>query len=503
MNRLFSNVKWGQKSNSVDFPTDCPQRDERLGWTGDAQVFSGTASYNMDTGAFYHKFLHDLRVEQKKLDGIVPGVIPVFDPAGAAFAAVWGDVATFLSWLLYQRYGDKTALESEYPMMKDWVDKISREDEKRGRQYLFNFSNQMGDWLALDGRTSQSMKGGTDDYFIGSCYYAMSADIVSKAAKVLGKDNDAVYYKELHEKIRAAVLKEYYTESGRLAIDTQTGYIVALYSGIYKDHDLAVAGLRERLYKDCYKLKGGFVGAPIMCKVMADNGLAEEAFYFLLQDGFPGWMHCINLGATTVWERWNSVLDDGTMSGTMMNSLNHYAFGAVAEFLYQNVMGLRPIEPGFKKARIAPMIHQKLGWLKGSYASPHGTYQVEWRLKKDGNVYIKVQIPFGCTAQVVLPFYPGPDAGELNAGVHEFEYRPTRELRCRYTKKTLFKDMLGDAQAMEIIERLSPQLFHFLASGDEEFLHENLTTQRSTVFLGFSGEMIDALTKELTGLYRE
>ncbi len=503
VNRLFSNVKWGQKSNSVDFPTDCPQRDERLGWTGDAQVFSGTASYNMDTGTFYHKFLHDLRVEQKKLDGIVPGVIPVFDPAGAAFAAVWGDIATFLPWLLYQRYGDKTALESEYPMMKDWVDKISREDEKRGRQYLFNFSNQMGDWLALDGRTSQSMKGGTDDYFIGSCYYAMSADIVSKAAKVLGKDNDAVYYKELHEKIRAAVLKEYYTESGRLAIDTQTGYIVALYSGIYKDHDLAVAGLRERLYKDCYKLKGGFVGAPIMCKVMADNGLAEEAFYFLLQDGFPGWMHCINLGATTVWERWNSVLDDGTMSGTMMNSLNHYAFGAVAEFLYQNVMGLRPIEPGFKKARIAPMIHQKLGWLKGSYASAHGTYQVEWRLKKDGNVYIKVQIPFGCTAQVVLPFYPGPDAGELNAGVHEFEYRPTRELRCRYTKKTLFKDMLGDAQAMEIIERLSPQLFHFLASGDEEFLHENLTTLKNMFFLGFSGEMIDALTKELTGLYRE
>ena len=236
---------------------------------------------------------------------------------------------------------------------------------------------------------------------------------------------------------------------------------------------------------------------------MADNGLAEEAFYFLLQDGFPGWMHCINLGATTVWERWNSVLDDGTMSGTMMNSLNHYAFGAVAEFLYQNVMGLRPIEPGFKKARIAPMIHQKLGWLKGSYASAHGTYQVEWRLKKDGNVYIKVQIPFGCTAQVVLPFYPGPDAGELNAGVHEFEYRPTRELRCRYTKKTLFKDMLGDAQAMEIIERLSPQLFHFLASGDEEFLHENLTTLKNMFFLGFSGEMIDALTKELTGLYRE
>lgn len=297
VNQLFSNVMWGQKSNSVDFPTDCPQRDERLGWTGDAQVFAGTASYNMDTAAFYNKFIHDLRTEQKKLDGILPGVIPVFDPSGAAFAAVWGDIATFLPTLLYERYGDRMALEAYYPMMKDWVDKITREDQAHGQRYLFDYGNQMGDWLAMDGRTPQSMKGGTDDYFIGSCYYAMSAKMVADAARVLNNTEDAAYYDGLYRNIYQAVLKEYYTESGRLSIDTQTGYLVALYSGIYKDKERVVSGLKERLYKDCYKMKGGFVGAPIMCKVMADNHLEEEAFYFLLQEGFPGWMHCIDLGA--------------------------------------------------------------------------------------------------------------------------------------------------------------------------------------------------------------
>lgn len=503
VNRLFSNVMWGQKSNSIDFPTDCPQRDERLGWTGDAQVFAGTASYNMDTAAFYNKFLHDLRTEQKKLDGILPGVIPVFDPSGAAFAAVWGDIATFLPTVLYEHYGDKQALKSYYPMMKDWVDKITREDQARGQRFLFDYGNQMGDWLALDGRTQQSMKGGTDDYFIGSCYYAMSVKMTADAARTLGYAADAACYDELYHKIRQAVLKEYYTESGRLSVDTQTGYLVALYSGIYRDKKRVVNGLKERLYKDCYKMKGGFVGAPIMCKVMADNHLEEEAFYFLLQEGFPGWMHCINLGATTIWERWNSVLDDGTMSGTMMNSLNHYAYGSVVEYLYRNVAGIRALEPGFRRVQISPLINQKLRYVKASYDSACGTYRVEWRIKKDGRIHALVEIPFGCTALVGFPFYPGEATGELCAGVYEFEYRPTEDLRCRYTKKTLFKEMLQDENAMEIIERISPMLQQLLLSGDEEFLHESLNTLEGMFFLGFSQEVIRELTDALTGIYEK
>ena len=388
VNQLFSNVLWGQKSNFIDFPTDCPQRDERLGWTGDGQVFSGTACYNMYTQSFYNKFIHDLRVEQNKFDGIFPGVIPVFDPKSIIFGAVWGDIATFLPTVIYERYGDKISLESYYPMMKDWVDKIEKDDKARGEEhYMFDFGDQLGDWVALDGRTQQSFKGKTDDYFISSCYYAMSAKMVSDAAKILGKKEDHDYYLDLHEKIRNAVLKEYFSETGRLTIDTQTGYIVSLYSGIYRNKEKIISGLKKQLYCDCFKIKGGFVGAPIMCKVFADNGLIDEAFYFLLQDRYPGWMHCIDLGATTVWERWNSVLDNGLLSGTLMNSLNHYAFGSVVEFLYRNVAGIVPIEPAFKKALICPLVNLKLGFFKCTYKSANGIYRIEWEILKDGNLF--------------------------------------------------------------------------------------------------------------------
>lgn len=499
VNQLFRNALWGQKSNSIDFPTDCPQRDERLGWTGDAQVFSGTASYNMDTAAFYNKFLHDLRTEQKKLDGILPGVIPVFDPKAAIFSSIWGDIATFLPTVLYEHFGDIKALKEYYPMMKDWVDKITKEDQARGQRYLFDYGNQLGDWLALDGRTEQSMKGGTDDYFIGSCYYAASVQKTADAARTLGFVEEEAFYRDLYQQIYQAILKEYYSESGRLCIDTQTGYIVALYFGIYKEKAQMVEGLRKRLYKDCYQLKGGFVGAPVMCRVLAENGMEEEAFYFLLQESYPGWMHCINLGATTIWERWNSVLDNGLVSGTMMNSLNHYAFGAIVEYLYRDVAGLKALEPGFKKARITPLLNQTLRYMKMSYESVYGTYRSEWEIRKSGKVHVEIQVPFGCSAVIDLPFYKG-EAIAVDSGTYEYEYEPTKDFRCLYTKKTLFKDMVKNPKALEIIHRISPLLHHFLESGDEEFLHESLTTLQGMSFLGFSETEIRNLTKELTKL---
>lgn len=503
VNRLFLNALWGQKSNSIDFPTDCPQRDERLGWTGDCQVFSGTASYNMDTAVFYNKFLHDLRTEQKQLDGILPGVIPVWEKDAAIFSSVWGDIATFLPTVLYEHFGDLEALRSYYPMMKDWVDKITREDQARGQKYLFDFSNQLGDWLALDGRTEQSNAGGTDEYYIGSCYYAESVKKVADAAKALGKEEEEAYYRELYSHIYTAIVEEYYTKTGRLSIDTQTGYIVALYFGIHPDKERVIEGLKARLYKDCYKMKGGFVGAPIMCRVLAENGMEEEAFYFLLQEGYPGWLHCIDLGATTIWERWNSVLDNGLLSGTMMNSLNHYAYGAIVEYLYRDVAGIKALEPGFKKVEISPQVNQKLKYMKSRYQSVYGTYRSEWKILKDGQVQIELEIPFGCTAIVKLPFYPEKPIGELAAGVYQFIYQPTENLRCKYTKKTLFKDMMQDDHALRVIERVSPLLQYFLSSGDEDFLHESLTTLQKMSYMGFSQESIDGLTEELMNLYEE
>lgn len=499
VNRLFLNVLWGQKSNFIDFPTDCPQRDERLGWTGDAQVFSGTASFNMDTTAFYHKFLHDLRNEQVKYDGILPGVIPVLDPNGPIFSSVWGDIATILPMVVYEHSGNVETLRENYPMMKDWVDKITKEDKARGQKYLYDFGNQLGDWLALDGRTEQSMEGGTDAYYIGSNYYAMSVQKTATAAEILGYKEDEAYYEDLYEKIKAAIIREYFTETGRLAIDSQTGYIVALYSGIYRDKEAVVAGLKARFYKDCYKLKGGFTGAPILCRVLAENGFEEDAFYFLLQEEYPGWMHCINLGATTIWERWNSVLDDGHLSGTMMNSLNHYSYGSVVEYLYRDVAGLKALEPGFKKALITPLMNGKLKYMNMIYDSAYGEYKVSWKVLKDGNVSVDVQVPFGCSAVIGLPFYEG-EVTEVTAGNFHYEYRPTEDLRQRYNHKTMFKDMMHDPEAMKVIERVSPMLMYFLSTGNQDYFYESIQSLEKLFYMGFTREIIDNLSAELSKL---
>lgn len=499
LNQLISNIFWGQRGNFLDVPTDCPQRDERLGWTGDAQVFAGTASFNMDTTAFYQKFIHDLRNEQVKYDGILPGVIPVLDPNGPIFSSVWGDIATFLPMVVYEHSGNIEMLRSSYPMMKDWVDKITREDQERGQKYLYDFGNQLGDWLALDGRTEQSMEGGTDAYYIGSNYYAMSVQKTAKAAEILGYEEDKRYYDDLYQKIREAIIREYFTETGRLAIDSQTGYIVALYSGIYREKEAVVAGLKARFYKDCYKLKGGFTGAPILCRVLAENGFEEDAFYFLLQEDYPGWMHCINLGATTIWERWNSVLDDGHLSGTMMNSLNHYSYGSVVEYLYRDVAGLKALEPGFKKALITPLMNGKLKYMHMTYDSAYGEYKVNWEILKNGKVTVDIQVPFGCSAVIGLPFYEG-EVMEVEAGNYHYEYCPTEDLRQRYNNKTMFKDMMHDPEAMKVIERVSPMLMYFLSTGNQDYFYESIQSLEKLFYMGFTREIVDNLRTELSKL---
>lgn len=496
INRLYLNALWGQKSNFVDFPTDCPQRDERLAWSGDCQVFSGTACYNMDTSAFYQKFLHDLRTEQVKFDGIVPGRLPV--QGFPIFSSVWSDVGTILPTALYRHYGDTKALEHNYHMMKDWVDKITREDINRGQRYLYDFGGQLGDWLALNGRTPQSMNGGTDEYFIGSCYYANSVKMTADAAQALGYSEAETEYRELYEKIYQAILEEYFTASGRLCIDTQTGYIVSLFTGIYRDKDVVIRDLRKRLYRDCNKLTGGFTGAPIMCRALAENGLTDEAFYFLLQEDYPGWLNCVNLGATTIWERWNSVLQDGRISGTRMNSLNHYAYGAVVEFLYRDVAGLQAAEAGFKKAVIAPMLNAHLGYTRLHYESAYGTYRSEWEILSDGKVHIAIEIPFGCTAEVKLPCYDGEAIGTLTAGCYEYTYMPSVEVRAKYTVKTMFKDMLADEQAIAAIRQHTPMLMFFLDMGDEDFLHETPETLMNMGFMGFREEDVKKLQEAIT-----
>ncbi len=405
VNQLFHNAKWGQKGNFLDVPTDCPQRDERYGWTGDAQIFSGTACFNMDTYAFYTKFGRDVYAEQMKLNGSVPDVVPVANYPGDASTA-WGDAATIIPWNVYLHYGDKGILSRQYDSMKGWVDYMRREDEKYGNKYLWQSGFHYADWLALDGNVEGGVYGATDPFLISSGYYYYSTGIVAKTANILGKKEDAVYYGDLAEKIRDAFINEYFTPTGRLCVNTMTAHVVVLYMKLTPDfaYERTCAGLLEIMKKNKYHLNTGFVGTPYLCPVLSLNGMNDIAYRLLLEKGFPGWLYEILMGATTIWERWNSVMPDGKISGTGMNSLNHYSYGSIVEWMYRNMLGIQPCEeaPGFKKFRIAPAPNYQISWAKASLRSAAGRIKSAWAIE-GRNLKIEVLVPFDTEAVIVLP----------------------------------------------------------------------------------------------------
>ncbi len=409
VNQLFQNALWGQKGNFLDIPTDCPQRDERLGWTGDAQIFSGTACFNMDSAAFFAKYSYDLGQEQAKLGGMVPHVVPMsnLDRGGST---AWGDVATILPWNVYQFYGDVSILEQQFESMRAWVDYIKRIDDASGSQRLWTEGEHFGDWLSLDASDPTSRKGGTPEDFIASAFYCYSARLVAQAAVVLGKTEQAAAYGQLSAEVKAAIQREYFTETGRLAIPTQTGYVLALFM------DLAPAAYRQRvehdlidrLNKDNRHLRTGFVGTPYLCRVLSNIGANDLAYTLLLNEDYPSWLYAVNLGATTIWERWNSLNADGSISSTGMNSLNHYAYGSIVEWMYRDMCGLNPAadetgQTGFRRARIAPKPDKSLEWARARYRSAAGCYQSGWRIDEAGRLTIEITIPFNASAEVVLP----------------------------------------------------------------------------------------------------
>lgn len=488
-NRLYENTVWGLKSNFLDMPTDCPQRDERLGWTGDAQVFSAAASYHMDTRAFFDKYLRDLRYVQERNGGKVPWYLPCLQPEDTC--SVWGDAATIIPTMLYRYYGNAEALRNHYPLMKEWVDYIHREDEKRGLKNLFDFGFHFGDWLALDGSTKQSVIGGTDSHFIASVYYYASAKMTAEAAGTLGYYENEVQYGQLAKEIKEAIFMEYFSPNGRITIDTQTAYLTALKFGIYKEKQRIIDGLKQRFKKDCYRIKGGFVGATMMCTVLADHGMEDLAYDLLFYEGFPGWLHCVNLGATTIWERWNSVLDDGSISGTGMNSLNHYAYGAVMEFAYRHIAGIQELAPGFKKALIAPKPNIKLDYVKCSYDSAAGRFVSNWQIHKDGRIHIHVEIPFGAGAVLRLPYSRVKDL-ELEAGRYDYEYMPEKDLTHLFTEESRMEDILKHPEAREIFLDKNPEAAKRLTEWNEEDYAMTLPELKWKVFLGADPDQVQA-----------
>lgn len=493
VNQLLSNAVWGLKSNFLDMPTDCPQRDERLGWTGDAQVFAPTASFFMDTKAFYRKFLWDMRNDQVQRDGLIASYLPVFGWQQFG-AAAWADAAAFIPETVYDTFGDVELLRENYPLMRDWVDSITRRDIARGQTYLYNFNFTFGDWLAMDGVTDQSMKGGTEDAYVASVYYYASTRKVAQAAKILGYDEEAEQYALLAEKIRNAVLDEYFAPSGRLTIDTQAGYITALHFGIWRDKAVLQNGLRNRLKRDGNRIRCGFVGAPLICETLAENGMMDLAMHLFLQEKFPSWLHCVNLGATTIWERWNSLLDDGSISGTGMNSLNHYAYGSVANFAARYIAGIQPLTPGYQKVRISPYPDARLGKMELTYVSPSGKYTANWKIQKDGTLALHYEIPFDCEAEVVMP-----ESGEgklLTAGTYDFLLEPQKDYRCLYTMDTMLDEVVTDERVMTILQEELPAAYGMGMGGDIESLSMTFRDLASAPWFGCPAPMVEkAITR--------
>ncbi len=418
VNRLFENTVWGQKGNFLDVPTDCPQRDERMGWTGDAQAFSATANYHMYTPAFFNKYLYDMLLEQRLQNGSVSYVVPdvlaqIMKITGQEEkiqhgSCAWGDAATVIPWNLYVFFGDLKLLASHYENMRLWVDYIKSQDEEFcGGSRLWKCGFHFADWLALDNLDKDSSFGGTDSYFVASAYYYYSALLTAKAANVLAKEEDSIYYLKLADEIKDAMRREYFTPTGRIAIDTQTAMVLSLHWGIVPEEykERLVSDLKRKLEENKLHLNTGFVGTQFLCPVLSQNGLSEYAYTLLLNEDYPSWLYEVNMGATTIWERWNSVLPNGLVSDTGMNSMNHYAYGCISEWMYRYMCGIQPVEsaPGFKKVVIAPQPDDRMEWVKASYQSASGKYESSWQHIDNHQIIFRVVIPFDAEAIFQIP----------------------------------------------------------------------------------------------------
>jgi len=405
LNKLQHNIIWGQKGNFLDVPTDCPQRDERLGWTGDAEVFARTASFNHDTAAFYTKWLKDLALDQEN-DGTVPHVIPNVlshrTRKGESGSAGWADVSTVVPWTVYLSYGDRRILEEQYPSMKAWVEYIRRE---AGDRYIWSSGFSYGDWLAFATTRSDYPGATTDKDLIQTAYFARSTALLQQTAQILGKMADATTYAALLEQIKTAFQKEFVTPNGRLSSNTQTAYSLALAFDLLPEAQRKIAA--ERLAQDVRKfghLTTGFLGTPLLCQALSDYGYLDEAYMLLNRKEYPSWLYPVTKGATTIWERWDGIKPDGSFQDKSMNSFNHYAYGAIGEWMYRVSAGIDidPQQPGYKHILIQPSPGGGLTFVKASVHSMYGQVASAWEIK-DGKLTLHVEIPANTTATVRLP----------------------------------------------------------------------------------------------------
>lgn len=401
VNKLFSNIIWGQKSNFLDIPTDCPQRDERFGWTGDAQVFIKTATYNFDVEKFFVKWLGDMLCDQYE-NGLLPSIIPAYWSYSNGGAA-WNDAITICPWQIYMSYGNEEILKSMFPAMKKYIGSICA---RSTHKYLWiGNENHFGDWLAVDG--SETNHGRTDVNLIASAFYAHSVELVIKTGKILGED--VTEFEELHKNIVKTfkyVFQEY---------NTQTACALALHFGLAENPEEVAEKLNNMVIDNGYKISTGFVGTPYIMHALSDNGYVDTAYRLLLQEEFPSWLFSVNMGATTIWEHWDGMREDGTLWSAKMNSFNHYAYGSVADWMYSVVGGIKPAEPGFKKVTVEPLTSKELGSMNVQYNSKSGTIISNWEYNGD-KIYYHIEIPVD--GKIVIE----KNVFNVNKGKYDFVY---------------------------------------------------------------------------------
>ncbi len=400
INQLQHNIQWGQRGNFLDVPTDCPQRDERLGWTGDAQAFSRTASFNMNVNNFFAKWLKDLEADQ--VDGAVPFVVP--NVLGSTVSSAgWADVATIAPWNMYLAYGDKRILENQYSSMKAYVESIRR----IAKDNLWNTGFHFGDWLFYrpdddnDGRAAV-----TDKYLISQCFYAHSTQLLINAANVLGKTEDVTTYTALLKNIKDAFMKEYVTPNGRLVSSTQTAYVLALNFDMLPENLRAQAAERLAVNVKSYgnHLTTGFLGTPYLCHVLTRFGYLDIAYKLLLQESYPSWLYPVKMGATTIWERWDGQKPDGSFQTPGMNSFNHYAYGAIGDWMYRVMVGLDTYEDGvgYKHIRIKPHIGGGFTNASAALNTYYGKLSSGWKIQNN-TITMDIEVPANTTATVYVP----------------------------------------------------------------------------------------------------
>ncbi|MCP3804124.1 glycoside hydrolase family 78 protein [Allokutzneria sp. A3M-2-11 16] len=417
LNALHENVRRAMRGNFLDVPTDCPQRDERLGWTGDIQVFGPTAAFLADSAGFLTSWLRDLAADQYK-NGCVPFVVPDVLREPAPSAAAWGDAATVVPWTLYQRYGDVRVLADQFASMRAWVD---RQAALAGPDHIWSGGFQFGDWLDPAAPPDNPFAAKTDHDIVATAHFAYSASIVAKAAEVLGRQDEARNYGDLATVVREAFARAYATPSGRMVGDAPTAYAMALVWDLLPTAEQragASARLADLVRANGFRIATGFVGTPIIADALCLAGQSQVAYRLLLERGCPSWLYPVTMGATTIWERWDSMLPDGSINPGEMTSFNHYALGAVADWMHRTVAGLAPGAPGYRSLLVRPLLGGGLTHASARHETPYGRASVAWQ-RQDGTLTLAVEVPGGTTATVHVPGSDAPE--EVEPGTHRWE----------------------------------------------------------------------------------